>query len=95
MPTFSCKVCKKEITLDTKISFREDCNHCGADLHSCIHCGFYDTSAYNECHETSADRVVEKEKANYCEYFVVNTKNGDSANTAKDDAKSKLDDLFK
>jgi hypothetical protein len=32
-------------------------------------CHFYDPKSYNECKETSADRIQDKEKANYCDYF--------------------------
>lgn len=65
-----CHFCKKPILLSGgKASFRESCPACGRDAHICRNCGHYDVSAYNECHEPSADRVVDKEKANYCEYF--------------------------
>ena len=34
-----------------------------------MNCRFYDSSAYNDCSEPAADRVVEKDKANFCDYF--------------------------
>ena len=34
-------------------------------------CKFYDESAYNSCKENQAERIVEKEKANYCDYYVL------------------------
>jgi hypothetical protein len=34
-------------------------------------CKYYDPSAYNECRESVADRVVDKEKANYCDFFIL------------------------
>lgn len=49
---------------------REECEACGADLHVCRGCGHHDASAYNECRETNAERVVDKERANRCDYFV-------------------------
>ena len=65
-----CFSCKKEISvLDGKVSYREECLHCRADAHVCKNCHFYDTRAYNECRESSAERVVEKERANLCDYF--------------------------
>ena len=51
------------------MSFREECPHCKADLHVCFNCRFYDESAYNECRESSAEKVEDKERNNYCEYF--------------------------
>lgn len=91
----SCFSCKKEISLDTKPGFREECPHCGADLHSCVNCGFYDQSAYNECRESSADRVLEKERANFCEYFKVKSIEGKEAIDPAAEVRKKLQELFK
>ena len=35
-------------------------------------CAFYSETSYNECKESQADRVLDKEKANYCDYFKAN-----------------------
>jgi hypothetical protein len=65
-----CFACQKELQFsDSKISFREECPHCRADVHVCKNCHFYDPKAYNECREPSAEVVREKDRANYCEYF--------------------------
>jgi len=73
---------------------REECSSCGADLHACKNCRFYDATAYNECREPSAERVKEKERSNFCDYFKF--KAGCSANQAADNSwKNKLEDLFK
>lgn len=63
-----CFKCHKEIELE-RISFRDECPFCGADLHVCLNCVFYDNSKYNACKEPQTDFVREKDKANYCEYF--------------------------
>ncbi len=34
-------------------------------------CKFFDESHYNQCQETMAMRVPDKEKANFCEYFSI------------------------
>lgn len=88
-----CHRCKKTISVSEKIGFREDCPSCGASLHTCVNCDFYDQSVYNECRETSAERVLDKEKANYCEYFVARSTNQDAPNPLSD-AKKKLEELF-
>lgn len=88
-----CHKCKKTIPTSEKIGFREDCPSCGADLHTCLNCDFFDTSVYNECRETSAERVLDKEKANYCEYFVARSANQNTEN-APSNAKKKLEELF-
>jgi len=45
------------------------CERCGAELRCCLNCRFHESSAYNECLETSAERVLEKDRANFCDYF--------------------------
>ena len=69
-----CYNCSKELDIepDTKILKNEECLYCYASLHCCRMCRFYDKSAYNECREPNAERIVDKEKANYCEYFDLN-----------------------
>lgn len=64
-----CFGCKKEISVQGNVGFRQDCPECGHDLHSCVQCQHYDPKVYNECKETMADRILEKTKANYCEFF--------------------------
>ncbi|PIS11164.1 MAG: hypothetical protein COT73_05470 [Bdellovibrio sp. CG10_big_fil_rev_8_21_14_0_10_47_8] len=89
-----CFQCQKSLQFsEKKVSFREECPHCHADVHVCKNCEFYDPKAYNECRESSADRVTEKERANYCEYFQI------SSGTATQDRaaalKAAADALFK
>ena len=89
-----CFFCQKENPIDGKPGLRETCFSCDADLHVCLNCKFYDKTAYNECHETSADRVVEKDRANFCEYFQV----GDGQiviSSSSDNIKTALEKLFK
>jgi len=57
-------------------------------------CGFYDTSAYNECRESNADRILEKEKSNFCDYFVFKGGDGNNGNV-KDDLLDAANSLFK
>ncbi|MEW6500625.1 MAG: hypothetical protein AB1456_04015 [Thermodesulfobacteriota bacterium] len=87
-----CQSCRKEVALAGRVGFREECPHCGADLHSCVHCRFYDRGASNECRESSAERVGDKEKANRCDYF--QPAEGAVAGTT-DDARARLEALFK
>ncbi len=65
-----CFSCQKPLKFsDRKISFREECPHCRSDIHVCKNCSHYDANVYNECKETSADVVREKERSNYCDFF--------------------------
>lgn len=63
-----CFKCNNLLNVEV-ISFRDECPFCGADLHVCLNCKYYDTSKHNSCSEPQADYVREKDRANYCEYF--------------------------
>ncbi|MEM7468818.1 MAG: hypothetical protein AAF387_18270 [Pseudomonadota bacterium] len=58
----------------------ENCPACHADLHVCRQ---YDTSKASACQEPVAEHIVEKSRANFCGYLMVNTSlqthSGDSA----------------
>lgn len=89
-----CFSCKKILSYADKIGFREECVHCRTDVHVCKNCEFYDPKSYNECHETSADPVNDKERANYCEFFRPSTE-GRLAQNQKDKLVSAAESLFK
>ena len=88
-----CAFCNNEIELYGKISHNDTCPHCGWDLHCCMQCKFYDTSSYNQCKETMAERVIEKEKSNFCEYFLFKDA-ADSGINGAAKAKKALEELF-
>lgn len=67
-----CAFCNKEIKFEGRVFRSDTCSHCGRDLHCCLQCKFYDPGSYNECKEVSAERVVGKERTNFCDYFIFN-----------------------
>jgi len=91
-----CHACKRRLEIEKSIGRRDECPFCGADLHCCLNCRFYDRTAPKQCREPVADFVKEKQKANYCDYFV-SAESGVRAQTdaAADQARKALDDLFK
>ena len=94
----TCKACgKKFSSTDSNISMREECPHCGADIHACIYCRFYSEAAYNQCREPQAERVVDKSRNNMCDYFEFSedSNSGFSGKFNKKDYLKQLDDLFK
>ncbi len=65
-----CFSCGRELSCtDSRPGRSEECPWCGRDVRVCRNCRFYDETAYNECREPLAERVVDKERANFCEYF--------------------------
>jgi hypothetical protein len=95
MEAVLCHACKKNLDLaaGSKVPRNEECPYCYSSIHVCKMCNFYDSTAYNECRESSADRIVEKEKANFCDFFVL--KGGKSPNETKEDLLKNASALFK
>jgi predicted RNA-binding Zn-ribbon protein involved in translation (DUF1610 family) len=92
----TCHSCRKEIAIERKVGRSETCPSCGADLHVCLNCRFYSPGAYNDCIEPQAERVVDKRRSNFCDYFIFSDDADRKGQPAKkDDARSRLDSLFK
>lgn len=79
-----------------KISYRDECPFCKADLHVCLNCVFHDSSKHNSCIEPSADFVREKDRANYCEYFkFVESRKGKEEKGGREEAERLWKTIFK
>jgi hypothetical protein len=89
-----CHHCKKEISADLFIGRQEQCPFCKADLHCCLNCIFYERGVYNDCREGQAERVLDKSRSNFCDYFRFQTDPGKSG-VPPADSKEKLEALFK
>jgi hypothetical protein len=50
----------------------------------CKNCEHYDVAFNNQCKESSAERVVEKERSNFCDYFKAGSRAGGNAKSAQD-----------
>ncbi len=81
------------IKLQERIGFRDRCPKCDRPLHACLNCTFHDPAYNNQCRETQADRVVDKDRANFCDYFTPRS-GGSKQVAAGSDARAKLDALF-
>ncbi len=90
IPCFSCG---KELSFVDSISRRDECPHCRADARTCKNCTFYDPKIYNECRETTAEVIREKERANLCDYFQAGTKT--AGNKSREDLLKAAEALFK
>ncbi len=91
-----CFSCKKELDAGEKAGRTETCPFCNADLHCCLNCRFYDPAAYNQCREPQAERVVEKDRSNFCDYFSFRDAAAAEAKKGPVQAKKNpLDNLFK
>jgi hypothetical protein len=91
-----CFSCKRELEVGEKAGRTETCLFCNADLHCCLNCQFYDPRAYNQCREPQAERVVEKDRSNFCDYFSFRDASATEAKKGPVQAKKNpLDGLFK
>ena len=97
MKTVLCYNCGTPFEYENVLSRGEECPKCGDDLKACLNCRFYDKFANNQCTEPQAEPVKEKDRANFCGYFEPGGGGGSQkgAKDPKEEAKKKLDALFK
>jgi hypothetical protein len=92
---FRCARCGNRLGVPVEAGAR--CSRCGADIHSCINCVSFDTSARFECARTIAARVSPKDEGNLCLLFeprtTVERQTGTPAGPPS--ARQAFDDLFK
>ncbi|GHU69250.1 hypothetical protein FACS189450_01750 [Spirochaetia bacterium] len=96
-----CWYCGSSVTIEEPLGRSLRCDECGKDLRSCRNCRFYLPGSRGDCGESSAEPPLEKETANFCDWFSLNPKyRSPTAGQKKDrskaaSAKSAFDDLFK
>lgn len=93
-----CWKCGTRVVLAprSRVSRNASCDQCDSDLHVCKNCRFHDPTVHNQCRETQAEWVSDRERANFCDYFEPSeTMAGGSGASAAQDAKTAFDSLFK
>jgi hypothetical protein len=92
---FKCARCGHKLSLDIAEDSR--CSRCGVDVHSCINCVSFDTSARFECTQTGLTvRVSPKDSRNACAHFEARTTvERQTGTTGPPSARQAFDDLFK
>jgi len=93
---FRCARCGNRLAVPVEADAR--CGRCGVDVHSCVNCVSFDTSARWECAQrTLAARVSPKDARNACALFeprtTVERQTGTPAGPPS--ARQAFDDLFK
>ncbi len=89
-----CALCNNEIEIDKYFSRKAVCPKCGGDMHICLNCKFYSATAHNKCIETKAEFQRMRDRANFCDYFFFR-EGAVSSGKGAEDARKKLDDLFR
>lgn len=90
-----CHNCLKELDIRTHVGRKDVCPSCGSDLRCCLNCLYHAPGTYNACREPQADRVVEKDRSNFCDYFILAEDGSGSSAKDPESAKNRLDALFK
>ncbi len=92
-----CFRCGGEVEEDRGITREAECEHCSQDLHCCRNCRFHEPGASNQCAEPQAEWVVDKERANFCDFFmfVAGSRTSHRGGAGGSSAREKWDRLFK
>ncbi len=91
-----CGGCGREHRMAGAVGRSNLCDGCGEALRACRNCEFYEIGAYNDCREPSAERVVDKNAANFCDCFrpAARAASAAGAGAGAGDALSELEKLF-
>jgi len=91
-----CYRCGESLaTLSLPFSRQDECPACENYLHVCKMCKYYDANVPRQCREDGADDVKEKDRLNFCDWYVPSDSAFDAdRKSAEDQAKSALDALF-
>jgi hypothetical protein len=99
---FKCNKCSQIRHNLGELTQEDVCGGCGADLHTCGNCRFFDTTTLWECRENIPVRVVGKHVKNECASFtpkivkdLAADKGTKSHLQSPDDARKAFDALFK
>jgi hypothetical protein len=63
-----CWQCGSELTAH-EYGRETVCLKCGKPTRVCRNCRWYDPACTNQCREPLAEKVQDKTRANYCDYF--------------------------
>lgn len=92
---FRCSRCGHKLSLP--VGADEKCARCGTDVHSCVNCVSFDTSARWECTQQALTaRVAPKDERNGCTFFQARTTvERQTGSSGPPSARQAFDDLFK
>jgi len=92
----ACYSCGNPLDPRERVFRNTLCSQCGKELHVCLNCNFYAPGAHWDCRETIPEAVRDKDRANFCDFFVLATGNkaAKQDDTKQKCARSKFDNLF-
>lgn len=92
----SCYSCGTALDDKLEVHRATECPSCRRDLRVCRNCTFYAPGSHWDCSETVPEGVLDKERANFCDYFRFRVGPAKAAAKpgASPEARGKLDKLF-
>jgi ribosomal protein S27E len=93
-----CARCGNELTVAAAWNEQSTCSRCGADLHTCAQCAYFDSSAAFECQKPVPARISPKDARNTCPLYEPRTtveRETKSSSSGTPSARKAFDDLFK
>lgn len=94
--TICCYRCGASLAaLSLPLSRQDECPACGNYLHVCKMCTNFDPVVPRQCREDGAEDVTEKDRLNFCDWFIPSEAAFDATGKdAADQAKAALEALF-
>jgi hypothetical protein len=95
-PISHCWKCGAELSdLPLPLARLAECRICRAELHVCRMCEFFDPAAAGQCREPMAETVLDKQRANFCDWFRIGAGAvATSRESSGRDARRQLESLF-
>lgn len=82
--------------LPAGIEPKSKCPTCGAELHSCRQCAYFDTGSRFECTKPITARIPKKDARNECSFFAPRTTvERETSSSRPLDARAAFENLFK
>ena len=90
-------LCRLQAPAAPPDAFDDACAACGAALHTCTNCRYFDSTAPRECRQPVTERVAKKAAANRCELFAPRLAQEFAREETRppDDPRAAFDALFK
>lgn len=93
-PAGSCWQCGSELSAH-EYGRETLCLKCSKPTRVCRNCRWYDPAFTNQCQEPQAEKVQDKIRANYCDFFEPTTAIKGGAAGPDGDHRQAAEDLFK
>jgi hypothetical protein len=90
-----CGACGRKLDIvGNQVGRRDLCPGCGAELRACRSCRHFDPNVAKSCKEPFAEVPMDKDSANFCEFFQIG-EGSVSAATSRENLMSAAEALFR